>query len=85
MSAEPTTVSGYVVTVPKNMDPRQADVALIQDGIEYRVLPRGAGIDLIDEVNVPVEATGIVEEVDGVFYLAVRGYKVLEDDQWLDE
>lgn len=85
MSLNPTTISGYVIALPRQADPRQANVAIVQDGIEYRVLPRGAGVDLIDEVNVPVEATGIVEEDDGVFYLTARGYKVLEDDAWLDD
>lgn len=85
MSMTPTTVSGYVVSLPRNIDPRQAGVAIVQDGIEYRVLPRGAGVDLDDEVNVSVEATGQVEEVDGVYYLTVRGYKVLEDDAWLED
>lgn len=85
MSTSPATISGYVVALPRNVDPRQACVAIVQDGTEYRILPRGAGIDLDDEVNVAVEATGQVEEEDGVFYLTVRGYKVLEDDAWLEE
>ena len=48
-------------------------------------MPRGAGVDLDDEVSVPVEVSGIMEEADGVVYLIVRGYKVLEDDSWLEE
>ena len=85
MSSGPTTVTGYVVTLPRNSDPHQASVAIVQDGVEYRVLPRGAGIDLVDEVNVAVEATGLINEEDEVFYITVRGYKVLEDDAWLDD
>ena len=85
MSNTSATVSGYVISLPRHIDPRQAGVAIVQDGIEYRVLPRGAGIDLDDEVNVAVEATGQVEEEDGIFYLTVRGYKVLEDDAWLED
>lgn len=85
MSNTPATVSGYVVALPRNIDPKQAAVAIVQDGVEYRILPRGAGVDLDDEVNVSVEATGLVSEEDGVTYLAVRGYKVLEDDAWLEE
>lgn len=79
------TVKGYVVVLPRDIDPRQAGVAIMQDDEEYRILPRGAGVDLDDEVNVAVEATGLLEEVDGVRYLAVRGYKVLEDDAWPEE
>lgn len=85
MSNSPSTISGYVVALPRNMDEHQATVAITQDDVEYRILPRGAGVDLVDEVNVAVEATGLVEEKDGVLYMTVRGYKVLEDDAWLDD
>lgn len=85
MSKSPVTVSGYVVALPRNADARQATTAIVQDGVEYRIMPRGAGIDLNDEVNVSVEATGMVDEEDGVTYLTVRGYKVLEDDAWLED
>lgn len=85
MNATPAKISGYVVALPRNVDPRQAIVAIIQNDMEYRILPRGAGVDLADEVNAMVEATGLTEETDGVTYLAVRGYKVLEDDGWEEE
>lgn len=85
MNATPAKISGYVVALPRNVDPRQAIVAIIQDDVEYRILPRGAGVDLADEVNAMVEATGLTEEKDGITYLAVRGYKVLEDDSWEEE
>ncbi|MGE9984764.1 hypothetical protein [Desulfovibrio sp. SGI.169] len=83
MNKSPVTVKGYVAAVPQ--DERQARVAVVQDDVEYRVMPRGAGVDLADEVSVAVEVTGLVEEVDGVFYLTARGYKILEDDSWLEE
>ena len=85
MSAESMTISGYVISLPRHADPRQASVAIIQDDKEYRILPRGAGVDLDDVVNVPVEALGVLEVVDDVNYFTVRGYKVLEDDAWLDD
>lgn len=85
MSKNPITVRGYVAAMPRSVDARQARVAVVQDDVEYRVMPRGAGVDLDDEVSLPVEATGLVEEADGVLYLTVRGYKVLEDDSWLEE
>ena len=71
--------------MPRLVDARQARVAVMQDDVEYRIVPRGAGVDLDDEVSVPVEVTGLLEEQDGVNYLTVRGYKVLEDDSWLEE
>ena len=85
MNQSPITVRGYVAAVPRSVDARQARVAVVQDDVEYRIVPRGAGVDLDDEVSVPVEVSGIMEEADGVVYLIVRGYKVLEDDSWLEE
>ncbi|KAF5085086.1 MULTISPECIES: hypothetical protein [Desulfovibrio] len=85
MNKSPITVRGYVAAVPRSVDARQARVAVVQDDVEYRIVPRGAGVDLDDEVSVPVEVSGIMEEADGVVYLIVRGYKVLEDDSWLEE
>lgn len=85
MDTSPATITGYVVAVPRNVDPHQAIVAIVQDDVEYRVLPKGAGIDLDDEVNALVEANGLVSEEDGIKYIAVRGYKPLEDDSWSDD
>ena len=85
MNNSPITVRGYVAAVPRSVDARQARVAVVQDDVEYRIVPRGAGVDLDDEVSVPVEVSGILDEADGVAYLTVRGYKVLEDDSWLEE
>ena len=85
MNKSPITVRGYVAAVPRSVDARQARVAVVQDDVEYRIVPRGAGVDLDDEVSVPVEVSGIVDEADGVVYLTVRGYKVLEVDSWLEE
>ncbi len=85
MNKTPITVRGYVAAVPRSVDARQARVAVVQDDVEYRIVPRGAGVDLDDEVSLPVEVSGIVDEADGVVYLTVRGYKVLEDDSWLEE
>ena len=85
MNKSPITVRGYVAAVPRSVEARQARVAVVQDDVEYRIVPRGAGVDLDDEVSVPVEVSGILDEADGVAYLTVRGYKVLEDDSWLEE
>lgn len=78
-----TTVKGIVVSVP--LDGRQTRIAVSQDGIEYRIMPRAAGIDLEDEINVSVEATGELLEEEDAKYLTVRSYKVLEDDAWDDD
>lgn len=85
MNTTPSTISGYVVGLPRNVDPHQAIVAIVQEDVEYRVLPKGAGIDLDDEVNALVEATGLISEEDGIKYIAVRGYKSMDDDSWSDD
>lgn len=86
MNTSPATISGYVVALPRNVDAHQSIVAIDQDGEEYRVLPRGAGVDLADEVNAMVQVTGLIEEKDDLKYISVRGYKILEDedDSWAE-
>ena len=42
-------------------------------------------MDLIDDVNAPIEAVGTVEEIDGDKYITVRKYKLLEDENSWDE
>lgn len=85
MNKSSLTIKGYVTALPRSVDARQARVAVVQDDVEYRIIPRGAGVDMDDEVSLPVEVSGLLEEVDGVNYLVVRGYTVLEDDSWLEE
>ena len=80
MSTSPITVRGYVEALPRRKDGRQARVAIVQDEVEYRVLTRGAGADLADEVSAQIEASGTVEEQDGVWYMTVRSYRVLDED-----
>lgn len=75
-------IQGYVTSVP--VDEKQSRIAVTQDGIEYRIIPKAAGIDLEDEINASVEVTGDLLEVDEVKYLTVRNYKVL-DDAWDEE
>ena len=65
---------------------RQASVAVVQDDVEYRIIPRGAGADLADEVSALVEVTGLLEQVDEVNYIQVRGYTLVDDtSSWDDE
>ncbi len=85
MSTTPITVRGYVAVLPRTIETHQSRVAIIQDDQEYRVLTKGAGVDLIDDVNAPIEAVGTVEEIDGDKYITVRKYKLLEDEHSWDE
>ncbi len=79
------TVKGYVVSVPRSADSKQASVAIMQDDVEFRVIPRGAGVDLDDNVGMNVEVRGTVEVTDDTRYLHVRGYTLLDDDSWLED
>lgn len=80
------TVTGYLTPLPRSADEKQARVAIMQDETEYRVIPRGAGVDLDDHLSALVEVTGSVTQTDdGVNHLVVRGYRVLEDDDaWIN-
>ena len=78
-----TTITGYVASVPP--DERQSRIAVKQEAMEYRILPKAAGIDLEDEINAFVEVTGDLLEADDVSYLTVRKYKVLDDTGWEDD
>ena len=80
MSTSSITVRGYVEALPRKKDERQARVAIVQDEVEYRVLTRGAGVDLVDEVSAQVEASGTVEEQDGIKYMTVRSYRLLDEE-----
>lgn len=72
--------------MPRAADARQASVAVVQDDVEYRIIPRGAGADLADEVSALVEVTGLLEQVDEVNYIQVRGYTLVDDtSSWDDE
>ena len=86
MNKTPITVRGYVAAVPRSVDARQARVAVVQDDVEYRIIPRGAGADLADEVSALVEVTGLLEQVDEVNYIQVRGYTLVDDtSSWDDD
>lgn len=77
------TIKGYVVAIPA--DEAQARVAIMHEDKEYRIVPRGAGVDLDDHLNALVEARGVCTEADGVWHMQVRGYKVFDEDEWLDD
>ena len=76
------TIKGYVTSVP--IDEKQTRIAVTQNDIEYRVLPKAAGIDLEDEINANVEVVADLLEVEDVKYLTVRNFKVLDDVDWDD-
>lgn len=81
----PLKIQGYVTALPRSADEAQARVAVMQDEREFRIIPKGLGIDLDEHLSTLVEVTGICTESDGIFRLQVRAYRVLEDDAWLDD
>ena len=81
----PIIVKGYVTALPRSTDEAQSRVAVVQDDKEYRIIPRGAGVDMDEHLSALVEVTGVCTETDGVLRVQVRSYKVLEDDSWLDD
>ncbi|MBQ7586022.1 MAG: hypothetical protein IJU40_07230 [Desulfovibrionaceae bacterium] len=77
------TIKGLVSSVP--LDEKQTRIAVSDNDIEYRILPKAAGVDLEDEINASVEVTGELLEVEDVKYLTVRNFKILDDAAWDDD
>ena len=97
---EETIIRGYVQALPKTSCREDAaKVAVVaDDGTEYRVLHKGAGISLVSNINANVEVTGRVLPLDGPdaeepgaegagYLLAVKSYRLTDgfDDPWYDD
>ena len=86
-----TTLRGYVVALPnlgKHDGGEEAKVAVHdENGLEYLVLPRGMGIDLVEHINARVEVSGILQERNGQAYIQIRQFKAQDeyDDKWYDD
>lgn len=78
MSEQHVKLQGYVTSIPQ--DERKCRIAIQVDDSQYRVLPKGAGVDLAEEVNALVQVSGAVESADETMYITVRGFTLLEDD-----
>ena len=67
----------------------QGRVVIVDNDVEYRVEPKGAGADLADHLSESVEVTGVVtQDEDGVNRIRVRTYRlmdVLDDDAWYED
>lgn len=93
------TIRGYVQSLPRTSGRDDAaKVAVVtDDGTEYHVLHKGAGISLVGNINANVEVTGSVfplaepyddPDAEGsVFCLAVKNYRLTDgfDDPWYDD
>lgn len=95
------TIRGYVQSLPKTAGKDDAArVAVVTDnGAEYRILHKGAGVSLAGNINANVEVTGCVvpaaapaaddaeAEEEPIRWLAVKGYRLTDgfDDPWYDD
>ena len=94
------TVRGYVQSLPKTSgrDDAARVAVVTDDGTEYRILHKGAGVGLAGNINANVEVTGCaisaaepaagdVEAEEPVCWLAVKGYRLTDgfDDPWYDD
>lgn len=93
-------IRGYVQSLPKISGREDAaKVAVVtDDGAEYRILHKGAGISLVGNINANVEVTGSVlptetpatDEPDaegtGCVFV-VKSYRLTDgfDDPWYDD
>ena len=82
------TLTGYIVpiAIPGESE-YAATVALAHGEDEYHIEPRGAGIDLADQINVRVEVTAAVREKNGVNFLHIRSYRLIDEfgSEWYDD
>ena len=72
-------------------------VVTAEDGTQYHILHKGAGMDLVDYISADVEVEGVAyplaatAEVEGeeekAFLLTVRRYQLIDgyDDPWYDD
>lgn len=89
MSSAPTTLRGYVAPLSSDHACRVSLVCTDNGGEkEFPVLPRGAGIDLVDMVSAQLEVVCAVQEENDVKRLLVRSYQVLDsldEDAWFGD
>ena len=83
ITASPTTLRGFVAPLPVE---HQYKVALLVGENEYPILPKGAGVDLLDMVSLQLEVICTIHEEGADKLLHVRSYTLLEsDDDWLGD
>lgn len=74
------TIRGDVLPLAGNKNCR---AVMVVDEVEYHVVPRGAGTDLVDHFSEQVEAEGMLsEDEDGIHWIQVRSFRLVDN---LDE
>ncbi len=97
-SSDLLTIRGYVQALPYLPGKEEtAKVALLTDeGAEYHILHKGAGIGLVSNINANVEVTGSLSPLpypqdadvaEPGYLLAVKSYRLTDgfDDPWYDD
>lgn len=91
------TIRGYVQSLPSIQGRDEAaKVAIIaDDGTEYPVLHKGAGVSLLSNINANVEVTGVLntplapqdDDETPARMLEVKSYRLTDgfDDPWYDD
>ncbi|MDR2503700.1 MAG: hypothetical protein LBD82_04870 [Deltaproteobacteria bacterium] len=86
---EQITLKGYIVALPRHAGGEEGARAALrtEDGLEYRILPKGMGLDLAAHINARVEVTGLVRHKEDPRLLQVRKYIVDDafEDDWYDD
>lgn len=86
--AKQETIIGYIMTVPDGETEKGARGSLqTDDGVEYFILPKGMGLDLMEHINARAEVNGLVEEHGESRFILVRSYSVQDgfEDDWYDD
>lgn len=83
-------VQGYVTALTdaaKDMEKNVKIAVVTSDGNKYVVTPKGAGNDLLEQINAKVTINGSLREQDGILYLTVRTYTLTDgfENEWYDD
>ena len=77
MQARAMKIRGDVAPFAGRGDSR---VVVREGDVEYRVMPRGAGVELADDVGAQVEVDGLVQEdAEGERLVQVRSFRILDE------
>ncbi|MDL2314417.1 hypothetical protein LJC36_05505 [Desulfovibrio sp. OttesenSCG-928-C14] len=82
------TVRGYIVSLPRKDGKEDAKVTVqAEDGVEYYIVPKGMGMDLVEHINAGVELSGLLQEQDERKFILVRQYQINDqfEDEWYDD
>ena len=80
------TIIGYVTATDWDLDDVVSEVSIETDSDDYVVEDSGLGKELFDLLGEEVEVAGTVtEDGDGIKYIRVISYKLIESDGDNDE